>query len=79
MPPAASPGGGRRRSPSEDAMRSVKRQRHHLDSGSGSDSDSSSGSDSDGGFVRSRALSVERPPGTFSLRFDVSNFEFALV
>uniref|UniRef100_A0ACD6A1I6 Uncharacterized protein n=1 Tax=Avena sativa TaxID=4498 RepID=A0ACD6A1I6_AVESA len=51
MPPVASPGGGRRRSPCEDAMPSVKRQRHPVDSGSGSDSDSSSGSDSDGDFV----------------------------
>ncbi|CAM0943727.1 unnamed protein product [Alopecurus aequalis] len=52
MPPAASPGGGRRRSPSEVAMRSVKRQRHPVDSvSSGSGSDPGSGSESDGGFV----------------------------
>ncbi|XP_037477847.1 uncharacterized protein LOC119355173 isoform X1 [Triticum dicoccoides] len=51
MRSAASPGGGRRMSPGEEALRSLKRPRHPVDPGSGSDSGSSSGSESDGDFV----------------------------
>ncbi|KAM3387054.1 hypothetical protein ACQJBY_010125 [Aegilops geniculata] len=51
MRSVASPGGGRRMSPGEEALRSLKRPHHPLDPGSGSDSGSSSGSESDGDFV----------------------------
>lgn len=59
MRPAASPGGGRRMSPGEEALRSLKRPRHPVDPGSGSDPGSSSGSESDGDFVRCRASDFE--------------------